>query len=237
MSSKLTRKAPLEPSKQHSINTIKRGLDGNLWIISKKTASTKIWKKLSQKKINNKKYIIAPNLTKDELYKAKQDAINIKKIPTSLIKYTAFVLSEASSKLLLNAIKPYLNKRKDWQHFKKHHMTICISDLASFLKAHPKEKTQFKQFNSKNNIIQYKLKISKIGFTNLNLAVKIDNYYIPDRLNEENIKEKVTPHITVALNRKKGAIPLLSKFITKWLPLKTPLIVKGTIQEVEKKYN
>ena len=53
---KSTRKAPKKHAKEFKLNTIKKGLDGEYWIVKKRKDGVKVWKKNNTKqKGGNKK--------------------------------------------------------------------------------------------------------------------------------------------------------------------------------------
>ena len=54
-SKKINKKIPSSPAKDHKLNTVKKGLDGNMWIVSKRSDGVKIWKRKNNKKKSVKK--------------------------------------------------------------------------------------------------------------------------------------------------------------------------------------
>lgn len=74
----------------------------------------------------------------------------------------------------------------------------------------------------------------------LNLGLRVDGsakneYVVAVRISNFTLEGK-TPHITIAVNRKNGGKPVMSNNITEWEPYLRPLILTGTVKEVESKF-
>lgn len=96
------RQAPKTPAKEFNMNTIKKGLDKNNYIVAKKTNGTKYWKKLTKVEKNcrsnfDKKF----KINKDEYKKGKY--VSIKQV----LAVTYNQVYKKNSKC-----KKYLDKRK-----------------------------------------------------------------------------------------------------------------------------
>jgi hypothetical protein len=118
--------------------------------------------------------------------------------------YSAVVL-DANSRLLL--LREFGNLiPNDWEAI-CHHMTIGLKPLSQTLQADLGELKD--------------LKVTHIGKSDMALAVKVEGYFSYNNI----------PHITLAINKKEGAKPMISNAITDWLPVE-PIVVSGTVSEV-----
>jgi hypothetical protein len=133
-----------------------------------------------------------------------KDAYNSNK-PKKVL-YSAVVLDEKSKKAL---ISKFSNKiPPGWDTF-CHHMTIAFGKGLD-------DKTQV----GKN----VSLKVIGLGISEMAIAVKVEGYPSNNDI----------PHITVAVNTKKGGKPFLSNKITNWkkLDLGSSMTLNGTVTEI-----
>lgn len=120
--------------------------------------------------------------------------------------YTGVILNDDSR----NKLKGYFKNiiPNDWE-FISHHMTINTgkirNDLVTFLGK------------------EVELIVYKIGVNELVIAVGVKGFYSD---NDE-------PHITIAVNKKKGGEPVMSNKITNWKKINNEFTVKGIISEIK----
>ena len=128
------------------------------------------------------------------------------------VSYTAVILDEQSVRALLQSLAPIL-ENLDWE-IVAHHVTINMKSLDVKLND-PKILGQ--------TIL---MKATTLGIDELVCAVGVEMDVNSDRFK----------HITVAVNRKEGGRPMLSKAITNWRPLSEygirDINLSGVVQEV-----
>jgi len=123
------------------------------------------------------------------------------------IIYSAVVLDEASHiKLELLLEREYPDAYKNWKLY-AHHMTICMGELPENLK----EKIG----------TTVKLEVIAIGDTDKAIAVKVNGFYSKNK----------NPHVTLAVNIKRGGKPVMSNEITNWTPFHGYTLT-GTVKEL-----
>lgn len=123
--------------------------------------------------------------------------------------YSAVVLDDNSYKKLIN--DPQIIKYINPEHqIVAHHMTIKMGGLGGSI--HVSRLGNIETLNA-----------THVGITNDRnvVAVKVDG-----------ASENEIPHITISINRKKNAKPKDSNKITKWLPLRYPIRLSGTVKEL-----
>ena len=65
------------------------------------------------------------------------------------------------------------------------------------------------------------LKVTHVGKSDMAIAVRVEGYFSYNDI----------PHITIAINKKEGAKPMMSNQITNWIEVE-PITVTGTVTEV-----
>jgi hypothetical protein len=126
------------------------------------------------------------------------------------IKYSAVVLDEDSrTKLLTWAHDKFPTIKRDGWEVIAHHMTITMGELPNYLKKDIGE-TQT-------------LEVNGYGSSTKVFAVRVSGYYTKNK----------TPHITIAVNRKVGAKPVMSNELGNWQPVMKPFTVKGVVTEIK----
>jgi hypothetical protein len=120
------------------------------------------------------------------------------------VSYTGIILSNQSKNLLLST----LSIPEGWERV-VHHMTINMGP-----------------FKGPRELIGRTVKLEAVTFA------------MNDKVMAVGVKSDIpstnaVPHITVAVNRAKGAKPVMSNALVDWKPLTHPLSLEGTIQEVE----
>ena len=140
------------------------------------------------------------------------------------MSYSAIVLDEASKSKLLAALKDQIPV--EWEVI-AHHMTLCMGGL----------------FGSKNNTKDFShlrgkkasFDIIKVGKSNRAMAVIVDTsaFFCTPAIEHFKSLPKAPKffHITVAIDRKNGAKPVDSNFITEFTDI-SPIELSGEIQEV-----
>lgn len=125
-----------------------------------------------------------------------------------MVSYTGIVLDEKSHNKLLEIFGPTWEDEPGWEPI-AHHMTIKMGGLPQ----------------DKQHLLGMKFSLRIIAFAG-NDKVKAVEVEAPiDTVNK-------TPHITLAVNRARGGKPVMSNQLTDWVPVKSELIVFGTVQEV-----
>jgi hypothetical protein len=123
--------------------------------------------------------------------------------------YSALVLDETSRQKLLNfeQIKELITPE---MQIIAHHMTIKMGGL---------EGTQhYGRLGQKESI-----EASRVGTNEINSVVAVM---------VNGISDNKIPHVTIAVDRKKGAKPVDSNKITSWTPLTTPIKLSGVVLEI-----
>lgn len=118
--------------------------------------------------------------------------------------YSAVIL-DANSRLLL--LREFGNLIPDGWEAICHHMTIGLKPLS---------KTLEDDLNSLKD-----LKVTHVGKSDMAIAVRVEGYFSYNDI----------PHITLAINKKEGAKPMMSNQITNWVAV-DPIVVSGTVSEV-----
>lgn len=122
------------------------------------------------------------------------------------VLYSAVVLSDKSRTELLKKIE---NKIPEGWDIILHHMTICLGELPENLKIDIGK--------------QVKLKVIGVGRDDMAMAFKVDGYYSNNKIK----------HITIAINRKNGAKPVMSNNIKQWYEFdEQNLYVNGNVEEI-----
>lgn len=125
------------------------------------------------------------------------------------ISYSGVVLDEPSRQKILSReeITKYLTSEHD---VITHHMTIKLGGLHGT--PHEKRLGQIETLavthvgvSDDGNIVAVRV----VGDTNNNI-----------------------PHVTVGVNRKKGGKPVMSNYITNWIPLSQPFDIRGKVEEL-----
>jgi hypothetical protein len=124
-------------------------------------------------------------------------------------KYSALVLDETSRQKLLNfgQIKELITPEME---IIAHHMTIKMGGL---------EGTQHQSRLGQKETVQ----ASRVGTNEINSVVAVM---------VNGISDNKIPHVTIAVDRKKGAKPVDSNKITSWTPLTTPIKLSGVVLEI-----
>jgi hypothetical protein len=121
--------------------------------------------------------------------------------------YSAVVLDNNSHERLVNdpQIVKYLNPKHE---IIAHHMTIKMGSLGKSKHVNRLGKTET-------------LIATHIGMTNDGnaIAVRVDG-----------LSDNQIPHVTLSINTNSNAKPKDSNKITKWIPLKNPIKLTGTVQ-------
>ena len=120
--------------------------------------------------------------------------------------YTAVVLDEPSQSVLINE---FMSKFPDWEII-CHHMTINMKDA--------KNGPAAQMLGQDISMVA-----THLAFDDKVAAVKVET--------EVPSTNKIK-HITVAINRKNGGKPFQSNSLVEWRPLLKPIILHGTVQEV-----
>jgi hypothetical protein len=123
------------------------------------------------------------------------------------IQYSAIVLDDRSRFKLFKKLQNVIPE--DWEKIGDH-MTINIGEIDE----------KFERYLG----LPVKLNVDKIGIDDNVIAIAVNVSGLPP------IDGK--PHITVAINKKNGARPSMSKNIQKWENLKRPLYLVGKVQEI-----
>jgi hypothetical protein len=125
-----------------------------------------------------------------------------------IISYSAVVLDDKSRKKLYDTFAKYID---DGYEYIGDHMTLNMGEID----------------NKYVNMLGLNVGLRVDGFAKNEfvIAVRIGNFDLGDK----------TPHITIAVNRKNGGKPKMSNDIKEWTPYLRPLILVGTVKEVEYK--
>ena len=131
--------------------------------------------------------------------------------------YSAILLDEKSQLKLekfaedikVNGVRlPMLVRDNGWKMY-NHHMTISMGSLPEHLKQYL-------------DTIQ-KLEVTHIGVSDKAVAVRVVGF---------ESKNKI-PHITLAVNIKGGAKPVMSNEIKDWTPVESPIKLSGEVKELQ----
>lgn len=127
----------------------------------------------------------------------------------SNIAYSAVVLDERSRQKLLKIFDE--NIPDDWEKI-AHHMTINLGEI----------------------LPEYE------KFLSLPIKLQVEDFAIDDKVAAVGVScfpsENKKPHITLAVNRKKGGKPKMSNDLTNWEPLKRPIRITGKVEEIPFKF-
>jgi len=129
--------------------------------------------------------------------------------------YTAVVLTPESRAKLLAVVATNLQTMGSGWETIAHHMTICLG---------PYEKTMGEVVVSEFPVgSQVTLEVVGAAINGSVFAVKVDT----------NMPSKNrTKHITIAVNKAKGAKPVMSNYLTDWTSFPVSLKLTGVIEEV-----
>lgn len=122
------------------------------------------------------------------------------------ISYSAVVLDDKSRNKLINYFKPII---PDDYEIIAHHMTINLGEIDP----------EFEKFLG----FTVDLNVREIAFDDKVIAVSVDGFPSKNK----------KPHITIAVNRKRGGKPYMSNKLTNWKPITFGLSLKGKVTEVE----
>lgn len=129
--------------------------------------------------------------------------------------YTAVVLTPESRAKLLAVVATNLQTMGSGWEAIAHHMTICLG---------PYEKTMGEAVVSEFPIgSQVTLEVVGAAINGSVFAVKVDTK-VPSK--------NRTKHITIAVNKAKGAKPVMSNYLTDWTSFPVSLKLTGVIEEV-----
>lgn len=126
----------------------------------------------------------------------------------SKVIYSAVVLDDESRTKLLNQLGSIVPKGWD---IIAHHMTINLGEI----------KPEYKEYIGDS----VELHVDDIGFNEKVIAVGVSGFY------SNNSK----PHVTLAVNRKKGGKPVMSNDLTNWNDIPFDITLSGTVMEVKSK--
>lgn len=130
--------------------------------------------------------------------------------------YSAIVLDEKSQLALsawadnnvkVNYIRLPVLVRDGWKMF-CHHMTIQYPGTPEFVKPYIDT--------------EQKLEATHVGISDKAVAVRVVGFYSANKI----------PHVTVAVDVKRGGKPVDSNKITTWLPMKKTLKLRGIVKEL-----
>lgn len=121
-----------------------------------------------------------------------------------MISYSAVILDDKSRENLINRFKKYI--LNDWEVI-AHHMTINTKEITP----------EWENYLG----MDVNLTVESIAMDDMVVAVGVSGFY------SENKK----PHITLAVNRKNGGKPFMSKNLENWRKIK-PITIKGKVTEV-----
>jgi hypothetical protein len=122
------------------------------------------------------------------------------------ISYTGIILDNKSRQLLAEKYKQMMPDGWEWI---AHHMTITLGFL-------PKEKLDL--LGTEQSITA-----ESLGMTDMVMVIGVSGFE----------SKNTQPHVTLAVNRKDGGKPFMSKNITDWQPIEEKFILTGQIKEVE----
>ena len=125
------------------------------------------------------------------------------------ISYSAVVLDKLSQQKLVGVFKPMIPK--DWEIIADH-MTIKMGALENGSQA--KE--------DMNNGTTITLNVKDYAINDMVMAVRVEGYETQNAIQ----------HITLAVNRKAGAKPVMANKLTDWKELIFPLVLTGKVTEV-----
>mgnify|MGYP006339299961 FL=1 len=129
--------------------------------------------------------------------------------------YTAVVLTPESRAKLLAVVATNLQTMGSGWEAIAHHMTICLG---------PYEKTMGESVVSEFPVgSQVTLEVVGAAINGSVFAVKVDTK-VPSK--------NRTKHITIAVNKAKGAKPVMSNYLTDWTSFPVSLKLTGVIEEV-----
>lgn len=120
------------------------------------------------------------------------------------VSYTGIILSNQSKNLLLST----LPIPEGWERV-AHHMTINMGP-----------------FKGPRELLGQTVKLEAVTFA-------MDDKVLAVGVKSDIPSTNSVSHITVAINRTKGAKPVMSNALVDWMPLPHTLTLEGTIQEVE----
>jgi hypothetical protein len=124
------------------------------------------------------------------------------------ISYSAVVLNDSSRQRL---IRRFENVIPEGWEIVAHHMTINMGEL------HQEDK-------------------DKIGMI---VDLNVEDFAMDDKVIAVGVSgfesQNAKPHITLAVNRTAGGKPMMSNKLTDWTKIRRPLLITGTVTEVEYK--
>lgn len=133
-------------------------------------------------------------------------------IENKKITYSAVVLDKSSRQKILN--NPEITKFIDSeQDVIAHHMTIKMGSL--------KETHHEKRIGNIETMRVHSVGVTYDGNDVIVVAVGVDG-----------VSDNKISHVTVGVNRKKGAKPVMSNYITNWIPLKKSFEISGIVEEI-----
>lgn len=130
------------------------------------------------------------------------------------VLYSAIVLTQESHDKLVRIFSDDIFIPHDWEIF-AHHMTFA------FKKPLPDE---LKELEGEETTLY----ATHFGKSDMACAVKVEGDYT-------SYSENEIPHITLAVNKKEGGSPVMSKDIDNWSELDPSIELKGVIKEVTNK--
>lgn len=131
--------------------------------------------------------------------------------------YSAIVLDEMSQLKLEKLAEdvrvagvrvPILVRDNNWK-VDRHHMIINNGELPNYLKQYLGTKQ--------------KLQATHIGVSPMAVAVRVNGFESRNKI----------PYVTLVVNIDAGGDPSMGSKITDWIPLKTPIKLSGTVEEVQ----
>jgi len=124
------------------------------------------------------------------------------------ISYSAVVLNDSSRQRLIRRFENVIPE--GWEII-AHHMTINMGEL------HPEDK-------------------DKIGMV---VDLNVEDFAMDDKVIAVGVSgfesQNAKPHITLAVNRTAGGKRMMSNKLTNWIKIRRPLLITGTVTEVEYK--
>lgn len=122
------------------------------------------------------------------------------------VNYSAIVLDEKSRKKLIDVFSPTWTD--DFEVI-VHHMTIKMGDLPLGMR----------------DLVGQTFTMKVVAFAGDNKVKAVEVESPVSTINK-------TPHITLAVNRKNGGKPMMSNYLDNWVPVKQPIYLTGTVQEI-----
>lgn len=122
------------------------------------------------------------------------------------VRYSAIVLDDKSHSKLVEVFSPTWT---DDYEVIAHHMTIKVGELP----------------------------IGMLDLVNKTFTMKVVAFAGDDKVKAVEVESPVStinkiPHITLAVNRKNGGKPMMSNYLDNWVPVKQPIYLTGTVQEI-----